>query len=383
MPAHGFMANRLSQITFPYVVSSVVVMTLLLGACATSSVSGVHLPPLNNQPTITVPDLAVREISPEMKAFLDRYVSDAANPDARVWSLVWAANDRSILPFKYDADLTLTSTEAFSRKTGNCLAFANMLVAMARSQDLGAWYQEVEIPPTWADSNSTLLVSMHINVALRGRHDRWVVDISGENVSAPYKIRRIDDDEALAHHYNNLGASALVKGDLATAWAYYRKAIETAPELSFLWSNIGVVYSRNDQTATAIQAYQEALNLDPGQAPAANNLYLIYREQGNQAAADKIQSKVERHRRKNPYYLYFLASQAAVQGNHETSVAMLKKAISINGNEYRFYYQLARLQALDGDLEAAQANLDRALNLAPDGSPISGASIDRLPELAE
>jgi len=353
----------------------------LLGGCATTSVRLAHLPPLHNQKTFHVPDLNVRAVSPEMQKFLDRYVATAENPDSRAWNLAWATTDRNVLPFKYDPALTLGSVETFRRKTGNCLAFSNMLVAMARSQGLKASYQEVQIPPQWSSSNSTVLLSLHVNVLLKGRYDEWVIDISGENVSATRKIRQISDKEALAQHYNNLGADALIDGDLGTAYSYYVKAIETSPDLPYLWSNLGVVYNRNGQIADARQAYLEALDIDPGHENAANNLYAIYKKEGNQAAAQKLQAKVERHRRKNPYYLYFLSSQAAEQGNYETSEAMLQKAIKLNDKEYLFYYELARLQALRGDLEAAEANLHRALELAPDGSPISGARVENLPNL--
>jgi len=378
------MANRRLKITRLYPVAMAILAALQLGACAVTPTSTSRLLPLKGKPAYAVPDIDVQEVTPEMEEFLHRYVSRADNPDGRAWNLVWATTDRSVLPFRYDPAVTLTSAEAFERKTGNCLAFANMLVAMARNQGLRAWYQEVETPPRWTSSNSTLLISMHINVVLQGRHDDWVVDISGENnVTSPRRIRRIDDREALAQYYNNLGAEALIEEDLASAFAYYAKAIDTAPRLPYLWSNIGVVYNRNGQTRDAIQAYQKALQLDPGHSVAANNLYMIYEQLGDSAAAERIEARVERHRRRNPYYLYYLSSQAAEQGNYEESTAMLRKAIRMNEDEYRFYYELARLQASHGDLEQAQASLDRAQDLAPDGSPISGTSLDDLPDLPE
>jgi len=254
---------------------------------------------------------------------------------------------------------------------------------MARGRGLKAWYQEVEIPPNWSSTKSTLLISMHVNVVLQGRRDEWVVDISGENVSASRKIRRISDQAALAQHYNNLGSDALIEEDLVSAYAWYLKAIQTAPRLPYLWSNLGVVYNRNAQTEDARQAYLQALEIDPGHSNAANNLFLMYQQEGNLAAAQKLQAQVDRHRRKNPYYLYLLSSQEAAEGNYEKSAAMLRKAIRINEKEYRFHYQLARLQELRGDRDAAQASLHRALELAPDGSPIHGASIGNLPPLPE
>jgi tetratricopeptide (TPR) repeat protein len=356
---------------------------LLLTACADVSVAPSRLPALLNHDVFHVPDVELQAVSPEMQAFLEHYVSGADSPESRAWNLVWATTDRSILPFKYQPELTLTSTEAFALRKGNCLAFSNMLIAMARSQGLKAWYQEVEVPPKWSSTNNIVMVSMHVNVVLQGRIDDWIVDISRENVSSSRRVRRISDQEALAQHYNNLGADALTEEDLARAYAYYAKAIATMPRLPYLWSNLGVVYNRNGQTEDARRAYLEALRIDPAHSTAANNLFLIYQREGNLAAAQELQARVERHRRRNPYYLYFLSSQAADQGNYEESMAILEKAIRLNDSEYRFHYELARIQALSGDRKAAQASLERALQLAPDGSPISGASLENLPDLPE
>ena len=377
------MPSRRLNLKRVYLQGAVLVMVLLLGACANTTTRTSRLPHLHDQPSVHVADLDVHAVSPEMEAFLDRYVGTANRLESRVWNLVWATTDRSVLPFKYSPNLTLTSVETFSSKAGNCLAFSNMQVAMARSQGLQAWYQEVEIPPSWSSTNNTVLVNMHINVLVRGGNDEWVVDISGDNVNSPRKIRRISDRDALAQHYNNLGAEALIDEDLAKAYAYYAKAIETVPNLPYLWSNLGVVYSRNGQNEDARQAYLKALNIDPGHAVAASNLFLIYEKEGDLDAARKLQARVDRHRRKNPYYLYQLSSQAAEQGHYEESTAMLQKAIKLNETEYRFHYELARLQALGGDLKAAQLSLDRATELAPDGLPISGASVENLPALPE
>lgn len=366
-----------------YLHGAVLLMVLLLNGCANSSARTPRLPLLRDQPSVPVADLDVHAVSAEMEAFLDHYVGTAHRPESLVWNLVWAVTDRNVLPFKYSPNLTQTAVETFSSKAGNCLAFSNMLVAMARSRGLQAWYQEVEIPPNWSSTNNTVLVNMHINVVVRGGNDEWVVDISGNNVNSPRKISRISDRDALAQHYNNLGAEALIGEDLARAYAYYAKAIETLPNLPYLWSNMGVVYSRNGQSEDARQAYLKALTIDPGHAVAASNLFLIYERDGDLDAARKLQARVDRHRRKNPYYLYLLSAQAAEQGHYMESTAMLQQAIALNATEYRFHYELARLQAHSGNLEAAQVSLDRAIELAPNGLPISAANIENLPALPE
>ena len=220
-------------------------------------------------------------------------------------------------------------------------------------------------------------------MVLRGLKDQWVIDISGQAVAPSRKINRISDEEAKAQHYNNLGADALTQNDLPQAFAYFSKAIEIAPRLDFVWSNLGVVYNRNGQIEDAKTAYLNAINLDPNQAISANNLYLIFQQQGNLKAASKLQARVDRHRRKNPYYLHFLAARAYHEGRLAESTEMLQKAILLQENEYRFHYDMARLQVVDGDLQAARASLDRAVQLAPNGSPVGNASVSNLPPLPE
>ncbi len=358
-------------------------MILLLGACATQTNRPTPIAPLLNQPEYQVEDSGFQSVSPQMETFLDHFIRKHERLDQRAWNLVWAVTDRNVFDFYYDPSLTLTSTETFRRRAGNCLSFSSMLVAMARQSGLQAWYQEVQIPPLFSTSNNTLLISMHVNVVLKGKKDEWVVDISGRARTSSRRIRKMNDKQALAQYYNNLGADALTEEQLGKAYAYFVKAIETAPEEPYLWSNLGVVYSRNDQVEKARQSYLAALNLDSNQSMAANNLYLIYEKEGNVEEAQKLQAQVDRHRRKNPYYLYYLSSLAFEDGRYKESTKMLKKAIKLNENDYRFHYELARSLVSAGDNHAAQLSLERAVQLAPDEPWIGSAPLGNLPELPE
>jgi predicted Zn-dependent protease len=120
---------------------------------------------------------------------------------------------------------------------------------------------------------------------------------------------------------------------------------------------------------------------------AANNLFLIYEKTGNLAAAEELRKRVEKNRRKNPYYLSYLASVALEEGRLEESRQLAEKALEIQGNEYRFHYQLARTLVMEGRRTEAEASLQRALELAPEGPPrqllsnLNGE--DYLPELPD
>lgn len=360
-----------------------VLLAVLLGACAAQPGLSRPLAPLRGiaTPPVELPDF--QRLTPAMESFIERYVVTGHGRDKRAWSLAWAVTDRNLLDFRYNPELTLPPAETFSRRTGNCLSFSLMFVAMARHLGLDAWYQEVAVPPQWNSANNTLLVSIHINVVVEGERGAWVVDVSGETDARTRHLRRVGDDEAVAQYLNNLGAEALTSTDLGRAYAYFSKAIAMAPRLSYLWSNLGVLYNRNGQVEDARDAHLTALDLDPGNANAANNLFLLYEQEGDMEAARALQARVERHRRRNPYYLSLLSAQAIEEGRLADSVALLQQAIELNNQEYRFHYELARMLVRTGDIAAARVSLGRAMELAPPHALADNLSVDHLPPLAE
>jgi len=382
------MSNGCHTSTVRYANGGVILLTLLLSACASVRPVVSALPPLLNQIPIEVPDADFQSVSAPMTEFLDQYVPLSDSIETRSWNMAWSVTDRTTLPFDYEPNLTQTAAKTFATHKGNCLSFSSMLVAMARNRGLKAWYQEVEIPPQWSNLKNTLLVSKHVNVVVEGSLGQWVVDISGERTAVSRKVKRISDEEALAQYYNNLGAGALVSNDLASAYALIAKALRTEPRRAYLWSNLAVVYSRNGQRDDAAATYLVALEFEPNNAVAANNLYLIYENEGRHEEAQKLFNKVERHRRKNPYYLYHLSELAFSEGRYQESQEMLEGAIEMNGEEYRFHYELARLLAAEGNMVEAQASLDRALELVPELDRVyngwaDGIRVDALPPLPE
>lgn len=341
----------------------------LLGGCAQIDTRTPDIPPLHGHDTVEIEEADLLGLSPEMKEFVDTHVADPSNGETRAWKLAFSMLDPWAFDFTYDPRVTLTAEEAFRQRKGNCLTFSNMFVAMARSIGLNAWYREVEIAPEWSNVHDTLLVSKHVNAEVHERMQSYVIDVSRRQVQKGERARRLSDREAAAQFYNNLGAEALVVNDLPRAYAYFRKAAETAPAQAYAWSNLGVVLRRNGQTDAAMLAYRTAMRLDPDQSVAVNNLYTIYDEDGQLEAARTLQARVERNRRKNPYYLHYLAEVANEEHRWEDAQNLARRAIRIEPGEYRFYYTLARAQFLGGKEQLAQSNLDQARRLAPAGVP--------------
>ena len=339
---------------------------LMLSACATQQFTSITPPPLKNLgPELQVAEVDVVELTPEMQAFLERYILKYSDKHTRLYLLMDSITSNGVLGFKYDADFTLTSTEAFRMHTGNCIGFANMIVVLAREAGIKARYQEVFRQPEWTSREATVLQIKHINVVLEIPGYTYVVDVSGLSINPYTRERLIDDTYAKALYWNNIGAEALLENNLRAAHAYLSKAIETDLRITDAWVNLGVVFNRNEQLDDAEFALQRALEIDPTEYSAMSNLYEVYLAQGNLEGAQNLQARVAKYRYANPYYLLMLSHEALEQEDFDESVSLLERAIRKQKNDHFLYFSLAKSQYLSGELEAAESSLLKARELAP------------------
>lgn len=340
---------------------------LMLNACATPPATTFTPPPLNHTgPAVQVADVDVLAVSPEMDKFLERYILKYADVHTRLYLLMNSVTSNGVLGFDYDEALTLTSVESFEKRSGNCIGFANMMIALARRAGMKAHYQEVYRRAEWASREETVLMIKHINVILEIPGYTYVVDVSGVSINPNMRRRIIKDNYAKALYFNNLGAEALLEDKLPTAYAYMYKAIETEPLINDAWVNMGVVFGRKDQLTEAEIVFQRALQIDATDYSAMSNLYEVYLAQGDMEAAAGLKEKVEDYRFDNPYHLLRLSDEALEQEHFEESISLLRRAIRKKRNDHMLHFALAKTQYLSGELAAAQGSLMRARELAPE-----------------
>ena len=360
-------SNRPSDnISFKTAIAALAIAVVLVSGCASASKPDASsLPALAGQeiPSFEFDDL--RHVSDDMIDFLDTHVPASMNDRKRVWQLTMVTSDKYLLGFDYHPGITLPPADTFARRRGNCLAFSLMLMAMAKHAGIPAQLQEVHLPPEFSSRNDTFINSRHINVRLGDGTRTYVVDVSGKDISRSVRTRPISLREAEAQYYNNLGVDELLDNNLPAALARFQQAIEIDPHPAYLWSNLGVVYNRANQVEDAEWAYQVALSTNDLDSSALYNLFLIYQQEGRWLEAARLEPKVDRHRRRNPYYLAVLADEALASRQYNEAIALLKRSIRINSEEYRFHGALAEAQYLAGDHENAIDSLDTARSLAP------------------
>lgn len=340
-------------------------ISLFFSACTTSPTETVYqFPPLRNSADIVIPETDVLAMTPAMTQFLSKNIQMSSGSRQKLLALQKLLADKTKINFIYNANTTLSAAQAFEQQTGNCLAFANMFVAMARELGLNARFQQMSIPPEWGQRGNAYLVAKHMNVLVQTRNLDYTIDIGQVAYSnnAPSKI--IPDTKARAHYLNNLGAQALLEDNLATAYAYFVAAVKQHPDAADIWSNLGVTYNRNDQKAEAEWAYRQSVNLQPSPT-ALNNLANLYRGQGKIEQADRMAKKLKHHNRSNPYYLYNLSREALDKKEYRQSIKLLRKALRRKSDEHTLHFALAKSLYLAGLYDKANSRFERAKQLAP------------------
>ena len=323
-------------------------------------------------PALSAPvsDEAVLAVSAEMLAFLDEHVHRKAADQVKLHELIEALITKDAFSLTFN-DRTRTASEAFRLRTGNCLSFSNLFVAMAREVGLDASFQEVDLPPDWTLDRDVFVLNRHVNVRVElesvGAH---VVDFNIDDFRASYTTREISDTRARAHYFNNMGVESMQAGDAATAIAYFRKAIaDNDREFSPAWTNLGTLYLRHGRPALAEAAYLQALKADKDELVAMSNLAGLYERQGDEKLAAAYRKRVSNHRMQNPYYRYQRAREAFNAGNWDAAISHLRFAVRKKRNEDTFYDLMARCHLAKGDERAAARWRARAQAAAAGDSP--------------
>lgn len=89
--------------------------------------------------------------------------------------------------------------------------------------------------------------------------------------------------------YSSMGVIYSILGEDELGISFIGEAIKLAPSLSLLHNNLGYALLKQGRNADAAEAFERALQLDPQNSHARNNLKLAYQHMG--CARDKLCSR--------------------------------------------------------------------------------------------
>lgn len=308
----------------------------------------------------------IMALSPEIERFIDDRVRPDMPRSARVQGLMDALFGRNGLDVTYGNAETRTAVETFESRSGNCLSFTILFVALARHVGLEAHFQEVSEILSWDRRGDVAVSNRHMFAEVETGDGPKQVDFL-PGIEKRYRlVRRIDEQRVLAHYYSNLGAEALTEDDLDLAMQMFTRALEADDTLAAAWVNMGVTRRRLGQLEKAEASYLRALELNPDEISAASNLAGLYQTTGRDRQAGPYLKQVKKHRRNNPFYHFQRGREAANRGDLRVAGRRLKKAIRLIPDDVMFRTELGKIQARGGRFRKAERSYVKALRLTTD-----------------
>jgi Flp pilus assembly protein TadD len=159
-------------------------------------------------------------------------------------------------------------------------------------------------------------------------------------------------------------------GDYPDADKWLTKMLEWTPNDAEGWYLLGRTKYNENRFDESVQAFQQALKLDPKNVKAEDNLGLAYAGLGRtedsivsyHAAMDWQKEAPE----KNPGPFINLASLLLDQNRSEEAIAFLRQAIELAPQDSKSHELLGKAFARLEQFPQAQAELEKAVTLAPE-----------------
>ena len=337
--------------------AAVLAVLILLAAAA---------PPAAGSARRHEPDILA--LSPEMGRFLARRIKPGQVRNLRLQALLDVIFGEDGLRITYGNTRTRTAIETFEERSGNCLSFTLMFVAMARHLGLRAYFREVDEVTSWDQRGDVVITERHMFAEVEADNAVVQVDFLPAGAKVYRATRRVDTARVYAHYYSNLGVEQLTAGRVGAAIGLFERALEHDPRFSPALVNLGVALRHAGRPGRAEETLRRALEVDSGEMAAVSNLASLYLAQGRSEEAAPLLERVAGHLRRNPFYHFRQGMMASRNEQWETAIGHVREAIRRFPREALFHVELAQLQLRLGREPQARASLQRALRLA-EGEP--------------
>ena len=313
-----------------------------------------------------LPSTEILGLTPELERFIDARVRPHQSRTFKLQGLMDALFGKDGLGIAYGTMETRTPAETFASRSGNCLSFTILFVALARHVGLDAYYQEVSEILSWDRRGDVAVSNRHMFAMVETSDGVTRVDFLPGIEKRYRSVRRIGEQRVLAHFYSNLGAEALTADELDRAMEMFRRALAADAELAAAWVNKGVTHRRRGELEEAEASYLRALELDPQEVSAATNLASLYLATDRDRQAAPYLKTVQRHRRRNPFHHFRQGMEASRRGQLRLAGKSLKRAVRMMPDDVMFRAELGKVQLRAGRPRRAERSFRRALARAAD-----------------
>jgi tetratricopeptide (TPR) repeat protein len=245
------------------------------------------------------------EIDDEMRVAVEKAVGRHHPPNYRLRYLARYLTDAGFVNFQYTGNQSLTAMQAFRQQRGDCMAYTNLFMALARHLGIDAYFVHVREVQNYYERAGAFFVSSHVAVGYGQGPGAEVIDFSKE--ISDWKLSlysRISDDAALALYYNNVAVDHMISGRTRDAERLLRFWLERDPEVAELYNNLGVLLNRGKRHNEALQLLSEGIRRFPTYAPLFTNGLTAARGANRLDLARELERRGQELEHSDPFFLF-------------------------------------------------------------------------------
>lgn len=301
------------------------------------------------------------ELNEELRVAVDKRLSPAGSVRDRVDMVL--AFIFSNLNLRYSLVPTRSAVETSQVREGNCLSFVNLFVGVARHVRLNPFYVEVEDHQRWNYQAGVVVSRGHIVAGMQIDGNLATFDFLPYRPKSYRRFKPIDDLTATAHYYNNLGAEALIEGDLRRARGLLEVAVGLDPGFDKALNNLGVCLLRMGEIDEAVALFRRGLETHPKDVALLSNLARAYQQLGRNQEAVALLDQIEGLNKTNPFFFVYRSELALSQGDPDGALRHLAQALRIDSEVPEVHLGFVKAYLALGNLQRARHHLERALTL--------------------
>jgi len=192
----------------------------------------------------------------------------------------------------------------------------------------------------------------------------------GESIRALAKCLQLDVKNSEAHKI--LGRDLMIIGRFEAAQIEFEQGIRYDPKSAEMHYNLGKLFSMQDNWAPGRREFEEALRIDPSYVEALDALGLTQEALGdNPGAVASYEKAIALNQARNGKFASAHANLSAYYnrtGDHEKGLAYARQAIELDPKSDRAWFQKAKAEEGQGNLNDAADSLAQAITFNPRAS---------------